>query len=72
MRVMVLSTGESARASSHWKPLYLLNRAVLRTPFPLAPLAEQHRIVAKVDELNLPREETAVGYVDRNLRRMIL
>ena len=30
------------------------------------------QLLVKVDELNLPREEVVVRYVDRNLRRMIL
>lgn len=31
-----------------------------------------NQLLTKVDELNLPREEAVIRYVDRNLRRMIL
>ena len=48
---MTGSRNELARTCTGMKVRHTSPRRILRVPFPLPPLSEQQRIVAKVDEL---------------------
>ena len=65
--LFLVSEREKLRGSSEGGAQPNISKAkIVRTPFPLPPLAEQHRIVAKVDELMAMcnRLEAGLGAID--------